>query len=192
MDIAEQQLSGDEFFKQHGFYPTKVAPPRPVKAKPASSTAAHTAMQSARHLALRGWKAPLHWAVPPAFEYPGKVYEEIGHEAFCQLVREYYEGIKNYNCDRAARTHVKWAVRQILRTFETHVRGFRKQSVSKRGGLFNTASDELTLPETLIKDGRIIWDLTAYLRCYGVPAEQWDAINRLLRTKLTLKWGVRT
>lgn len=193
MEIQDAQLSGDEYFAKYGFYPTKVAPPRPIKARSASTTAARAlgAMQHVRQLALRGRKA-LHWSVPPAFEYPGKVYSEIGHEAFCELVKEYYEGIKNARCESAARTHTKWAVRQILSKFETHVRGFRKQAVSRRGGLFNTASDELVLPEVLIKDGRLMWDLSAYLYCYGVPKQEWPAVERLLRAKLTLKWGVAT
>src|SRR6266404_356683 len=87
--MNEQEVQ--QFFAANGYYPVKVAPPRkpdPKKSLYRSTTTPQGAFkQRPGGLALKGWRAPLHWAVPPAFERPGMVYETIGHEAFQEAVR---------------------------------------------------------------------------------------------------------
>jgi len=198
-----EELSGQQFFELNGYYPTTFREPKPSLSR--STTKARGAYQASRALALRGRSLPLHWTVPPAFENPGLVYETLGHEAYCEQVRSYYETIRDAKVEQAQAWHVRWAIRACLRTFETHVRGFRGQSVGKRGGIFGKSSgqekygsgsratyqDILVLPETLIEDGRLVADLKGYLRAYGVPEQQWAVAERLVRSRLSKAWGVK-
>ena len=189
MNYETEIVNPEEFFQQNGFYPTVYKAPKPRSNEFPRSTPKPGRFGPA--LALRGWRAPLHWAVPPAFEKPGLVYQTIGHEAFCEQVRSYYEAIRDIHVDRAQRAHVKWAIRALLRTFETHVRGFRRQEVGRKGSLFVTASDVVQLPETLVAEGRLMADLKDYLRAYAVPREKWPLTERLVKARLTQLWGVK-
>lgn len=186
-------MDGEAYFREHGYYPTTFVPSKP---KQQVQRVISTNQQRFRRgfpagLALRGWRAPMHWSVPPAFEKPGLVYQLLGHEEYCRQVEGYYAAIRDRNVEQAKSAHARWAVRACLRTFETHVRGFRKQDVGSRGGIFSVASAELTMPEDLIADGRIMYDLRAYLRAYGVPEKQHSAAERLFRSKLSQMWGVK-
>ena len=192
----EERRKRQEFFEREGYFPMAFVEPK-VSAKALAERAAYQLQQSLRSGLQRGWKAPLHWTVPAAFAQPGLMYERLGHKAFCEAVEDYYARIREVRVEKARQMHTKWAVRQILRTFETHVRGFRGQSVSKAGPygsggrVFDVASDVLVLPETLVEDGRLMSELPYYFHAYGVPQEQWAAVDRLVRAKLTGKWGVK-
>jgi hypothetical protein len=193
----QERAERQKFFEQNGYFPMKFVERR-VSQRELAERAAQQLQQSLRQAgSQKGWKAPLHWTVPAAFARPGLIYERIGHEAFCEAVEEYYARIREAKVERAGELHTRWAIRQILRTFETHVRGFRGQSVSKAGPygsggrVFDIASDVLVLPETLVEDGRLMNDLPYYFHAYGIPQEQWPAVDRLIRAKLTGKWGVK-
>lgn len=185
------ETSNQEFFEQHGYYPTTFVAQTFSASKSLSRSTQKTPNAFRASLALRGWRRPLHWTVPPAFEHAGRAYESLGHEAYCQQVREYYESIRDGNVSQAQLEHVRWAIRACLRTFETHVRGFRAQAVGRNGSLFSTASDVLVLPEVLMADGRLVADLKGYLRAYAVPVEQWPAAERLVKLRLSRIWGVK-
>jgi hypothetical protein len=182
-------------FDKEGYWPTEYVPRKPSQRELAEQRA-NRLQAGLRSTATRGWKAPLHWSVPPAFDRPGRIYEELGHEAFCEAVQEYYQAISQAHLTRAGEVHTRWAIRQILRTFETHVRGFRGQSVSKggpysRGGrVFATASDVLVLPETLKQDGRLLADLEGYLAAYGVRPEDRPMARQTILLKLNQSWGI--
>jgi hypothetical protein len=186
-----------EFFNREGYWPMPPMPERKLSSRDLADMAARRLQQSLKGSFLRGWKAPLHWTVPPAFEKPGRIYEQVGHEEFCRMVEDYYANISQVRVEKACRAHTKWAIRQILRTFETHVRGFRGQSVSKAGPygsggrIFDVASDVLVLPETLVQDGRLIAYLRDYLKTFGVRKEDLEASERLIKFQLTRKWGIQ-
>ena len=193
------------FFDANGYWPMgAVAEPR-LSPKLLAKRSAERLQLSLRSQFLKGWRAPLHWTAPPLFENPGSMYEELGHEEFCRQVAEYYASIGQASFERASRLHTRWAIKQILRTFETHVRGFKSQSVSSRGKVFYKASgtekwgaphrphyqDILTMPEVLAEDGRVVVDLDAYLKAYAVCPEDLEAASKLTRAKLSQIWGVK-
>jgi hypothetical protein len=149
------------------------------------------ALAAAPSLALASWRRVPHWNVPPAFENSGKALTDLGPELYKEAVREYYASICANGVNRAQRTHSKWAVRQVLRTFETHVRGYRRQDVGRRGGVFHTASDELIRPETLWSDGQLVADLKGIIARYQVAGNLREATERLARQKLKLLWGLK-
>lgn len=193
-------LDPEEFFQQNGYYPTTVAPARPPKLKSLhhSTTNQRGALGLPTGLALRGWKAPLHWLVPPPFEKPGQVLELVGVEAFAELSKSYWEAVRERRLGRREDAYERWVVRACLKTFKAHVLGFRRQDVGKRGGIFSIASDEMVMPEDLLKkdrlgneESRFMSDLQRHLRAYGVPENRWASCERLLRARLTKAWGVQ-
>lgn len=205
------------FFDKEGYWPTnfvqvKFSPKAIAKQQAAQDKASRLAAgQQARF--LTGWRTPLHWKVRPAFEQPGRIYEallheygpEEGHQEFLRQVEEYYSAIRDIRVEKASRAHTKWAIRQILRTFGTHVRGFRGQSVGRKGSVFYRSmgqekfgpparpryADILMLPETLAEDGRVVWDMQAYLNAYGVREEDRAMAQRLIRIRLNATWGLK-
>lgn len=189
--MNEQEIQA--FFETNGCYPCKKdsRPPRPPSLYHSTTNAPETRRNVGLQgrLALKGWRTPLHWDMPPAFEKPGWVYATIGHEAYLEAVKEYWESIGLAHVSQAERIHDRWAVRQVLKNFEAHVRGFRKQDVGRRDGrIFAVASSELTLPEDLVADGRLVHDLRAILMAYGV--HDLEASEQLVKARLTQKWGV--
>jgi hypothetical protein len=197
-----------EFFNKEGYWPMDALIIRPPKLskRDLAKQAAGKLLTASRGAFLRGWRAPLHWIEPPLFQNPGFMYEELGHEEFLRQVSEYYEGISQLHCEKAYRQHARWAVKQILRNFETHVRGFRGQSVGRRGGIFPKASgqekwgpdfrphyeDILTLPESIGKeDGRLVNDIAGHLRAYAVPEDQIEALAAEVRLRLESIWGIK-
>lgn len=142
-------------------------------------------------LASAFWRGVPHWNVPPAFSDPGKALAELGVTAYKEAVKQYYEQLTQTGVERAQRTHSKWAVRQVLRAFETHIRGFRRQDVGARGGIFTVASDELVQPEQLWANGRLVADLQGIIRQYQVREDLREAAVRLVRAKLRRLWGLR-
>lgn len=142
------------------------------------------------HLALARWREIPHWNVPPAFENCAKAYSELGEEAYIAAVSEYYQQIAQNGLDRAQRTHSRWVVRQVLRTFETHIRGYRRQTVGARGGIFHTASDELIHPTVLWRDGQLVADLEGIVHRYQVRSDLREATVRLVRSRLRSLWGL--
>ena len=181
---------------------------RPLSARRQAEQKAKSLQVALRDSLLKGWRAPLHWTVPQAFDNPGRMYEELGHEEFLRQVTEYYGIIRDLRVERAQRAHTKWAIRQILRTFETHIRGFKGQHVGqssqygRRGAIFYRASgqeqlpsgryrDIITMPDELAANGRLVADLEAYLRAYGVSGRELGAASRLVKAKLEGQWGVK-
>jgi hypothetical protein len=142
------------------------------------------------HLARAFWRGVPHWDVPPAFEDAGKAYSLLGEEAYKAAVYEYYQQIGATGLERAQRTHSRWAVRQVLRTFETHIRGYRRQSVGARGGIFHTASDQLVHPQKLWDDGQLVADLEGIIVRYQVRSDLREATVRLARQRLKSMWGL--
>jgi len=185
----------EAFFAEHGYYPTTEAVPV-LRKKSSSRKGGSTAPRIVRgHLALKGWRAPLHWKVPPAFEKPGLILENVGLETFKELVKMYYEAIGAAKVQRAEFNYDKWVVRALLRTFETHRRGFRRQEVSGRrnignggGGVFVGASDIEQEPSVLVKDGRLLWDLDAYMSAYGVTNREF--VGKLFKARLLALYGL--
>ena len=194
---------GQRFFEEHGYYPTSQ---RVVKrAKPTAHSSASRLHSLLHYRFIAAWKRPLHWEIPRLYENPGQMYEQLGHEEFLRQVTEYYSAIRDIRLEEASRVHTKWAIQQILRTFKTHVLGFRGQSVSARGGKIwnrasgqehhiasNTYTDILTLPETLVEDGRVVKDMDGYLRAYLVRPEDLDAAQKAALRQLEVTWGVKT
>jgi hypothetical protein len=200
------------FFDEKGYWPcdpviVRISKPR-FTPRGGSSAVNSAALQlSLRGRFLRGWRAPLHWLEPPLFEKPGLMYEELGHEEFSRQVEEYYASIRDAHCSSVFRAHTKWAIRQILRNFETHVRGFRGQSVSARGGRITNYSkgqekwgrehapkyqDILTMPEDIGKEeGRLVNEIEAHLRAYAVPEMEIAASAAEVRAKLERIWGIK-
>jgi hypothetical protein len=150
------------------------------------------ARSSRPHLAPQAyWRGVPHWNVPPAFEDAAKAYSELGEEAYIAAVNEYYGNIRELGVERSQRTHAKWVVRSVLRTFETHIRGYRHQAVGRRGGaLFHTASDELIHPQTLWESGQLVADLNGIIARYQVRSDLREVTVRLVRAKLTALWGL--
>ena len=198
---ASPALTSEErqrFFDENGYWPDmKFVEPKPRQQKAKRAGNAVGLMQGARNRFVAHWKWPLHWQESPAFENPGRMYQELGHEEFLRQVTDYYQGIAQGHLGSARTQHTKWAIRQILRNFEAAVRGFRGQAVSRgsqyaRGGrVFATASDVLTLPETLVQDGRLLGELDAQLRAYGVPEQDRPVAAELVRMDLRKRWGVK-
>jgi hypothetical protein len=199
MSLAES----DAFFAEHGYYPTKVVQQQPRKSSGQVRAGSTSPAIGGGTLALKGWRAPLHWQVPPAFENPGAVYEalchdlgpEDGHKAFCEIVRDYWAGIGNAKVRSAELAHDKWVVRALLRAFETARRGFRRQDVSGRknignggGGLFVSASGVEQSPEALVKHGRLVWDLEGNMSIYG--AHNRELVREMFKAKLYVLYGV--
>lgn len=200
-----------QFFDREGYWPMAEIRIRPLSARQQKLADAQKLQASLRHSLLKGWRAPLHWMVPQAFKHPGLVYEELGHEEFLKAVEDYYAAIREAHVVEAQRVHTKWAIRQILRTFETHVRGFRGQSVGassqygRKGAVRYFASgqekwgpehrphyqDILTLPEKLAEDGRLVHDLDGYLEAYGVSAASRETAAALVKATLEKTWGVK-
>jgi hypothetical protein len=192
------------FFEREGYWPTTFVQVK-FSPKAVAKQAAQRLQLSLQSRFLRGWKAPVHWTVPPAFENPGLMYEELGHEEYCQQVQEYYSALGRISYEKASREHTRWAIRQILRTFETAVRGFRGQSVGRKGSIFARSSgqqkfgsgpratyqDILTMPEDLARDGRLVWNLESYLRAYAVCPEDLPMAERLAKARLSRIWGVK-
>jgi hypothetical protein len=204
-------------FDKEGYWPTefvqvKFSPKAIAKQKEAQDKASRIAAGIQARF-LTGWRTPLHWRVQPAFEHPGRIYETLryelgeqeGHEEFLRQVVEYYSAIRDIRVEKASRAHTKWAIRQIIRTFATHVRGFKGQSVGRKGSVFYRSmgqekfgppnrpryEDILMLPETLAEDGRVVWDMQAYLQAYGVRQEDRAVAQRLIRAKLNATWGIK-
>jgi hypothetical protein len=219
--LNPSNLSPEEtqaFFDKNGYWPMT----KPVKViKPSARELARRAKKDPRSLMqnlhssfLRGWRAPLHWTVPMAFEQPGKIYEllchelgpEEGHEEFLRQVADYYGLIRENHVNKAQELHTRWAIRQICRIFETQVRGFRGQSVGRKGAIFPRSSgqekygppnkpkyqDILTLPETLIADGRFSRsELEGYLRAFAVREKDVEAAAKEVQSRLARTWGVK-
>jgi hypothetical protein len=191
------------FFEKEGYWPTTYVP-RKFSAKELAAQQAKRLQMASRLSTLRGWKAPLHWLEPPLFRNPGAMYEELGHEEFSRQVEEYYAAIREQHCSKAHREHIRWAIRQVLRNFETQVRGFRGQSVGRKGSIFGkssgqeyhkasrTYSDILVLPEDLAsEDGRLVHEIEGHLRAYAVPEEELALTTRIVKARLRATWGVR-
>jgi hypothetical protein len=139
----------------------------------------------------RGWRAPLHWEVPPTFICPGFAMEELGITEFKEACKRYYERIGEMNVAKAQRGYVKWAIRQVLRTFRLHVLGFHRQVVSKKGRIqMQGGNTVLQLPEVLRDEGRLMNDMNYILRCYGVPEENWDEAKKQIDFKVCAEWGI--
>ena len=193
-----------QFFEREGYWPTTFVQVK-FSPKAVAKRAAERLQLSLQSRFLRGWRTPLHWTAPPAFENPGFMYQELGHEEFCRQVQEYYAAIGQASYDKASREHTRWAIRQILRTFETAVRGFRGQSVGRKGSIFAKSQgqekfgqgpravyqDILTMPEVLAEDGRLVHDLAGYLRAYAVCPEDLPGAERLAKARLSRIWGVK-
>jgi len=193
------------FHDREGYWPTRYVP-RVVTAKDLARQQAKKLQSALRTGFLANWRRPLHWTEPPLFDNPGRMYEQLGHEEFTRQVTEYYEAIRRLHCQRASKEHTRWAIKQILRMFETQVRGFRGQEVSAKGKIFGKSSgqekwgrsrspkyqDILVLPETLAEHGRFSQEeLEGYLRAYAIPMEEQRAVARLIRLKLEALWGVQ-
>jgi hypothetical protein len=196
------------FFDREGYWPcdpVKVVIKR-LSPKERQRQVARDLQLSLQGRYLRGWRAPLHWVEPPLFERPGLMYEELGHEEFLKQVGEYYESISALHCDRVHREHTRWAIRQILRNFETHVRGFRGQSVGRKGSIFGKGSgqekwgpkfrphyaDILTMPEDIgSEDGRLVNEIEMHLRNYAVPEAEIAQSAAEVRTRLEAIWGIK-
>lgn len=147
---------------------------------------------AAPSLALAGWRSVPHWNVPPAFEHPRVALMELGVEAYKEAVKLYYAGITEQGVERAQRTYSKWVVRQVLYAFESHIRGYRRQDVGRKGGaLFHTASDELIHPQTLWDSGQLMGDLRGIIARYQVRGNLREATERLVKSKLKLLWGLK-
>lgn len=116
---------------------------------------------------------------------------ELGPVAYAEAVKQYYEAIGAEGADRAQRTYARWVVRQIEHTFETHIRGYWRQEVSRRGGIFHAASDEVQLPQSLWESGRLVADLRWIIQRYQVRGDLRETAERLLLAKLRHKWGLR-
>jgi hypothetical protein len=172
----------------NGEYETPELSFRPRQPQAAVVRNSRTGTNPVPSLARRGGIA--HWDVPPAFDHAKDALSSMGVEAYKEAVRAYYAAVGANGVAYAQRSHARWVVRQLLHKFETHVRGFRRQSVSKRGGVFHTAG-ELALPDELWKDGRLMVDLPYLVRRYQVHEELHELTVRLVRQKLRTLWGLR-
>lgn len=197
-----------EFFEKNGYYPMPAMVVRPrARVSPDARPKGANALLLSTASILRGWKAPLHWTEPPLFRNPGQMYELLGHEEFLEQITDYYSTIRELHCQRAFRAHAKWAIKQILRNFETHVRGFRGQSVSSKGGRITGYSsgqekwgpefrphyvDIVTLPEEIGKDdGRLVNEIASHLRAYAVPESQIEECTLEVKKRLEAQWGIK-
>lgn len=192
-----------KFYEEHGYVPASTRIVK--KARPASQATASRFHSLLHARFMAAWRRPLHWEIPRLFENPGHMYEILGHEEFLRQITEYYSAIRDIKVEQVQRVHTKWAIQQILRTFKTHVLGFRGQSVSAKGGKIwarasgqehhvasNTYTDILTLPETLVEDGRVVKDMDGYLRAYLVRPEDLEPAQKAALRQLEATWGVKT
>lgn len=165
-----------------------VSAPREIRYVPRSEKVAPPrAAQAAPSLALRGWRAPLHWVVPPAFENPRQALIELGVEAYKDAVREYYSAIREAGVERAQRTHSKWVVRLCVRAFETNLRRLERQ----RARYVGDSQPDFITPREMYESSRLTVDLAYWLKRYQVPENLREATERIIRSRLRSVWGLK-
>lgn len=90
--------------------------------------------------------------------------------------------------------YARWCVRRVLSVFETVRRTDGRIFHLSRGGHMRATSGwtdgkHSTSSGTLLVDGRLMRDLPEVLLRYGCPSEHFESAQRLIRARLTMKWG---
>lgn len=129
---------------------------------------------------LRGWRTPLHWAVPPAFENRGRAMTELGIEGFKEAVRAYWQLVRESRQEDFERLYGNWIVRQVEHRFETHIREFRRLP----------GHDDVLTPDYLWARGRLSSDLEFIIARYQCPERLREDVQKRVVAKLRATWGV--
>jgi hypothetical protein len=161
--------------------------PQPTAAK---KEFAPKALGQPSALTPKGWREPLHWTVPPAFEKPGWAMAELGIPAYKEAVHAYYAGVREIGVDRAQKAYSRWVVRHCVSYFETLVRKFQRfndrhnsEHASKQGMLIT--------PLDYYRSSQVFFDVQTTLRKFQVRSDLRAPMERLLRQKLESLWDLK-